>query len=309
MKLISSLAQLTQISTPIHIAFGIFDGLHIGHQVVINQAVNQAKKKGGISAVLTFTPHPIQIISPDKAPSRILASIEHKQLLLESFGVDILIVLPFTKELLEQTAEDFITSIVQVTQLKSVCIGKDWRFGFERRGNYQLLQNLGASYGFKVFNASLVEYKGQRISSTFIRQLIEKGELEEVKYLLGRNFSVFCEVVHGEKRGEQLEAKTANCRVVHEQLPPEGVYFTEVNYQEKRYPSISNLGKKLTFHPNSNESSLEVHLLDFQADLYGASLEVVFLKYLRAEEKFDNLEGLKQQIKEDIEQARTYFSL
>jgi len=308
MRTIESLDELQTISEPLHLALGVFDGVHIGHQAVISVAVEAARECGGVVGVLTFEPHPIRVLAPEKAPRRILASIQHKKDLLIELGVDVLVVIPFTVEFAKLEASEFLQQLNRsAVNLKTLTMGEDWKFGAGRGGDYKLLQAFGKTQGVEVKAAGAVRLGGERVSSTRIRQAIRDGNLEAASEMLGRPYMVWGTVVTGRKLGRTIGFPTANLRVYNEQLPPDGVWAVEVVLEHgKVYRGAGNLGVRPTVEGEGAEKLLEVYLLDFSGDLYGQEMEVRFLTFVRGEQKFASLEELKEQIFRDVAFCRNY---
>lgn len=308
MQTIQSLRELEGISKPLHLALGVFDGVHLGHQAVISEAVKAAKEHGGVAGVLTFEPHPIRVLAPHKAPRRILASIHHKEELLADLGIELLVVIPFTEEFARQEAEEFLAEMVaECPSLKTLAMGEDWKFGRKRYGDVALLKSFGSEHGVEVRSASSVRLDGDVISSTRIRQAIRDGNLRTVATMLGREYSILGTVVKGRQLGRTLGFATANLRVYNEQLPPDGVWVVEVTLADgSTFRGAGNLGLRPTVEGETGERLLEVHLLDFDGDLYGVDLEVHFLHFVRGEKKFESLDALKQQIAADVTFCRSW---
>jgi len=303
----STIADLEEVQEPLHLAMGVFDGVHLGHQAVIRRAVEGAHGSGGMAAVLTLEPHPIQVLAPERAPRRILASLEHKERLLASLGVTALLVLRFDETMARQPAEEFADRLFSVGGLRQVVAGEDWKFGRERRGTMELLRILGEPRGVEVTAMPAVMLKGERISSTRLRQALREGNLKSASEMLGRSYTVMGTVVRGEGLGRKLGAPTANISVGGEQLPPDGVYAVTATIGEetKEHRGVANLGVRPTV--DGERRLLEVHLLDFDGDLYGNMVEVCFGMRLRKEQKFEGCEELKEQIQRDLEQVRELF--
>jgi riboflavin kinase/FMN adenylyltransferase len=302
MHTIHSLDEMSSINQPLHLALGVFDGVHVGHQAVIKDAVDTAVQEGGVAGVLTFEPHPIRVLAPQKAPRRILASIQHKEDLLAALGVEVLIVIPFTESFAQQEARDFLEQMVVSTpQLKTLAMGEDWKFGHQRGGDVQLLQQFGEKFGVTVKSAQSVMLAGERVSSTRIRQAIRDGNMDAVAAMLGREYTVLGTVIHGRQLGRTIGFPTANLRVYNEQLPPDGVWAVEVTLSNgETYPGAGNLGMRPTVEGEGGDRLLEVHLLDYEGDLYGRNVEVRFLEYVRGEKKFASLDELQAQIQKDV---------
>lgn len=296
-------SDLASIESPLSLALGVFDGIHLGHQTVMGKALAHTKETGGLAGVLTFEPHPIQVLAPQQAPRRLLASLNHKERLLEELGMDLLVVVDFDQEFAEQEPERFLEMLAQAPQLSSLAMGADWRFGKARRGDAALLQRFGKEREVTIDAVEAVMMRGERISSTRIRQALRDGNLSAAEEMLGRPYSVMGEVREGRKLGRELGWPTANLIPQAEQLPPEGVWAVEAKWEKDWYPAVANLGRRPTVGAEE-ERALEVHLLDWTGDLYGQELEVRFRQKLRAEKKFAGLEELKKQIGRDVVEAR-----
>jgi len=306
MQIFRQVEQLQLIDGPVHLALGVFDGVHVGHQEVIKTAVDTAKVSGGQAGVLTFFPNPIQVLAPERAPRRILASLNHKQRLLEKYDVDFLMVQEFTLEFAKQRAYCFIEALVtHCHDLRSISVGEDWQFGKGREGNVNSLREWGRDLGFEVFAAAPVMSGGERVSSTRIRQAIRDGCLKSIEQMIGRPYMVWGEVLHGRKLARNLGFPTANIKVFNEQLPPDGVWSVDVLVGDQWIAGIGNLGKRPTVEgDSSSQRLLEVHLFDFEGDLYGQELGVRFKSYVREERKFNGIEALQAQIERDVAQVR-----
>lgn len=294
MQVYSSLSDLAGHESGFGLALGVFDGVHLGHQVVIDAA-----RGAGRTGVLTFDPHPVRVLAPDRAPRRILSNLEHKKRILESLGVDFLVVIEFTKEFAGRKAEDFGRELL-CSGVSKLSAGEDWSFGRGREGTMVTLKEWGEEAGVEVIAISPVEAESERISSTRIRECLKNNNLEGASRLLGRPYSVFGEVVKGRQLGRTIGFPTANVPVAGEQLPPNGVYRVEGN----GIPGVANVGTRPTVD-DSNRRSLEVHLFsDEVPNSYGWGLEVAFLSKIREEKKFDSVESLKAQIARDVAHAR-----
>jgi len=300
--LFHSVEELSSIDNSVHLALGVFDGVHVGHQVVIESAIDAAKVSHGSAGVLTFSPHPIQVLAPERAPRRILASIQSKQRLVGKQGCDFMLVQRFTLEFAKCSAKEFVESIVRsCKQLKSLSVGEDWVFGKGREGNVHSLRAWGKEYGFEVYAIAPVMSDGERVSSTRIRQAIRDGNLMTIQEMLGRPYMVRGEVLHGRELARTLGFPTANIKVFNEQLPPDGVWAVEVRIDGDWVKGIGNLGKRPTVEDDqSAQRLLEVHLFDFNNDLYGVELEVRFISYVREEKRFSGVDALKAQIEKDV---------
>lgn len=292
--------ELARAKGPHHLALGVFDGVHLGHQAVISRALEGKARSGGTCGVLTFDPYPIRVLAPEKAPRRLLASLDHKAEILARMGVDFLLALPFDLERAGQDAEDFAREIA-AADVKTVAVGEDWRFGKSRSGDVALLARLSSELGFHLDAVPPVMMDGERISSTRIRQAIRDGSLDAAAKMLGRPYTVEGRVVEGRRLGRQIGFPTANVERGEEQFPPDGVWAVRARAGETCLDGVANLGVRPTV--DGETRTLEVHLFDFAGDLYGQVLEVEFVTHLRGEKKFGSLEDLKAQISRDAEQA------
>jgi riboflavin kinase/FMN adenylyltransferase len=292
----TAIEELARTAGPHHLALGVFDGVHLGHQAVIGQALAAREREGGTCGVLTFDPYPIRVLFPEKAPRRLLASLDHKAAVLAGMGVDFLLALAFDRARAAQDAEEFVRELV-AAGVKTVAVGVDWRFGKERRGDVAMLARLAPELGFRLEALPPVMMDGERISSTRIRQAIRDGNLEAAARMLGRPYTVAGEVVEGRKLGRQLGFPTANLAAGEEQLPPDGVWAARVRIGDLLRDGVANLGLRPTV--DGRERALEVHLFDFGGDLYGREVEVEFVKHLRGERKFASLDELREQIGRD----------
>jgi riboflavin kinase / FMN adenylyltransferase len=300
------LEDLPRLAAPLHLALGVFDGVHVGHQAVISRAVNAAKRDGGLAGVLTFDPHPIRVIAPNKAPSALLATLEHKATVVQKLGVTLFIPLHFDADFAKMEASEFIAKL-SVASLKTLAVGEDWRFGHDRSGDVKFLQQESQRRGFTLEAVPPVMHDGDRISSTRIRQAIRDGNLTAAEQMLGRPYTLIGTVVEGQKLGRTLGFPTANLATGEGQLPPNGVWAVTAMLNDSAVKQgVANLGLRPTV--GGLHQVLEIHLLDHQEDLYGQNLEIRFEKYLRPEVKFSSVEQLRQQIATDVEVARNYFS-
>jgi riboflavin kinase/FMN adenylyltransferase len=296
------LEELPALKQDLHLAIGVFDGVHLGHQAVIAAAVRAAQRHGGLAGLLTFDPHPIRVIAPAKAPASLLETLDHKARVVGSLGVDLLIPLHFDAAMAAMEASEFVARLA-AAPLRTIAVGEDWRFGHHRAGDVNLLQNEAETRGFQLAAVAPVMFEGDRISSTRIRQAIHDGNLDEAARMLGRRYSVSGPVVKGEQLGRQLGFPTANVATGNLQLPPDGVWAVRVIDAAKRpWDGVANLGVRPTV--GGTTRLLEVHLFGFSGEIYRETLEVCFHKHLRGELKFPSLEALKARISLDAQAAR-----
>ena len=300
------LEELKDLGQDLHLALGVFDGVHMGHQAVIQRALDAAGKHGGLAGLLTFDPHPIEVMASAKAPRALLATLDHKAHFVESLGVDLMAPIHFDLEFAQKEAEDFIAELLQ-SPVKTIAVGEDWRFGHSRKGSVELLARMSGQYGYRLEAVAPVMYDGDRISSTRIRQTIHDGNLEEAEAMLGRPYSMRGEVVKGRQLGRDIGFPTANLVVGRRQCPPNGVWMVQVaiNGSEEWLPAIANLGTRPSVE--GGELLLEVHLFDFVGDLYDQEIEVRFENFMRPEMEFESIEHLKEQIGLDVEEAHRRF--
>lgn len=308
MEILHSIPELAQIPGPLFLAIGVFDGVHRGHQAVISTAVEDAKKANGTAVVVTFDPHPAKLLRPEKCP-RLLTATQHKIALLRELGVSHLLVLNFNRELAETSPREFVRQLVVASNpLREICVGEEWSFGKNRAGNLHLLKELGAEFGFRVVGVEAVKVDGKIVSSTAIRKAVEAGDFLEAAKMLGRDYTILGTVESGNQLGRSLGFPTANLSAHNEQFPPNGVYAAEAQLDGKRRPGVINLGVRPTIAGASPSRVLELHLFDFDREIYGRDVEVRFLRHLRPEQKFSGLEALREQIARDVAEARRLFS-
>ncbi len=299
------LETLPALGVPLHLALGVFDGVHVGHQAVIARAVQAAARDGGLAGLLTFDPHPIRVIAPSKAPTNLLETLDHKARVVGDLGVQLFIPLHFDMELAKMEASEFIAQLT-AAPVRTIAVGEDWRFGHHRSGDVTFLEQEAARRGFKLEAVPPVMHDGDRISSTRIRQAIRDGNLDAADQMLGRPYTVNGTVVEGRKLGRTIGFPTANLNTGEAQLPPDGVWAVRALLPDGRLlAGVANLGMRPTI--GGTARSLEVHLFDFSGDLYGESLEIRFVRHLRPEIKFPSLDELCLQIQRDAQAARELF--
>lgn len=296
---------LSTCTAPLHLALGVFDGVHVGHRAVIEAARQQVESHGGNCIVVTFDPHPIRVLAPERAPRQLLASLDHKARLLEKIHVDALLALSFTREFAQISATDFIESLVRHQHVATIAVGEDWRFGKGREGDVSFLRRIGEKLGFQVIALPPVMHQGERISSTRIRQSIRDGAMANAAEMLGRPYGIEGLVVKGQQLGRTLGFPTANIALGEEQLPPDGVWAVRGHGDGHAWQGVANLGNRPTV--DGLTRVFEVHLFDHDSDLYGKMLEVEFVKHLRPEQKFPSLDALREQITKDVTGAREVF--
>lgn len=288
------------------IAMGFFDGVHLGHRRVIQKAIDKAHEFGIQSAVMTFDPHPREILG-QSGYTRYLTPLEEKLNQFEKMGVDLAYIVHFDISFSAIYPEDFIDEFLLRLNPRHVIVGFDYTFGYKGMGTAITLQQLSAGrYGVEV--VSPINRFGEKVSSTLIREYMYNGKIHEANHFLGRSYRVKGKVIHGEKRGRTIGFPTANIHLNQPYIiPKNGVYGVRVYWNDEVFEGVINIGIKPTFENQKKEKSLEVHLFHFSGDLYDEELEVEFLFFIRDEQKFANVEQLVQQIHEDIEFAKIKF--
>lgn len=307
MEIITSLdAELKNKYPATVIALGTFDGLHLGHTDVINTARDYAERSGLKLAVFTFSNHPLALIRPDLVPVRII-SAEEKIKLLESFGVDYLINIPFTEDFAALSPDEFLDRLA-CFNYRCLVVGENFTYGFLGSGKTETLERSGRKNGFDVIVRPLVKMNGNVVSSTGIRNLIQAGHIEYANRMLGRAYAITGKIVHGEQRGRKLGFPTANIELLHGEMavPAPGVYAVTASIEGRIYEGMGNIGNNPTFN-DIEHARLEVNLFNCSGDLYGKTMSVQFHKYIRAEKKFSGVEELCRQIEEDKKAIKTYF--
>ncbi len=288
---------------------GNFDGVHLGHEQLIRDLVKRAEAIQGTPAVVTFHPHPLQVLAPDNAPRQI-QTLDQKLAVMEKLGIMFVAVIPFTREFARISARDFAVRIIwEKLGIQEIYVGPNFAFGHRREGSFNLLKEIGAERGFFVGRIHQVQFRGNRVSSTAVRQALLAGQAALARRLLGRPPSLEGEIVHGAAVGTGIRVPTANLRTPNELIPRNGVYVALLTVAGCRYRGVTNIGARPTVVPEGSVAgpSIETHLLDFQGDLYGRKATLELLLYLREERRFDNTQMLVNQIHKDIARARRYF--
>ncbi len=306
MQLIRGLHNLTQPIPASVVTIGNFDGIHLGHQHVLEQLKSAAVERQLPSIVIIFEPQPIEYFTPDKAPKR-LARFREKLDYLKSKQIDYLLCLKFDRALAELYAEDFVTAIlINRLNTQHLVIGDDFRFGKNRSGNFQFLLDAGQKFGFSVQNTDTLLIDGARVSSTRIRDCIQSDDFNQAAKLLGRPYTLSGKIAHGKKLGRELGFPTINIKMGDKTLIVKGIFAVSVKGIDNRVlPGVASIGTRPTV--NGVDTILEVFILDFDQDVYGYSVDVEFLHKIRDEEKFDSLEELGLHIEKDTVKARQYF--
>lgn len=304
MKIYQSLAEIrTAFPNPM-VTIGNFDGVHLGHQMLFAEVVQKAYKSKGTSVVITFEPHPLQVVRPDIG-IKLISTPEQKKELIGLAGLDVLIIIPFTREFSSTPAEKFVDEVLLKTiGVKELVVGYDYAFGRGRQGDIPFLQEQGREKGFGVTVVEPYYVDEMLVSSTKIRELVMEGRMRDVRKLLGRHYQIRGEVKMGKRRGGPLLGfPTANLSISEEDLcPKHGVYVTQVAYDGKCYGGVLNIGYNPTF--GGQMLSAETHIFDFNEDIYGKPIKINLLRFLRGEKKFSGPDDLARQISLDVEEAK-----
>lgn len=290
-------------------AIGFFDGIHKGHQKVIGSAVQKAKESGLLSAVISFYPHPSAILDANKKEVRYITPTDEKEKILAEMDVDRFYIIDFTKELAEMSSEDFLHHFIEGLNIKHLIAGFDFTYGKKGAGN---MEQLAAQRDLPFTVETIPEQQsgGEKISSTRIRKLLAEGKIEETNELLGRPLIATGIVIHGSKRGRELGWRTANIQVADDTLLPRiGVYAVRVHYNGEIYNGMASLGYNPTFQYDVPDVRMEVHIFDFQKDIYGEQLSVEWHDYIRDEVKFTGIDDLIARIAKDEVKIRSYFEV
>jgi riboflavin kinase/FMN adenylyltransferase len=305
-KIIRGLYNLPTASTGCVATIGNFDGVHLGHQAVLSQLAIQGDRLNLPAVVITFEPQPNEFFAPDKAPAR-LSRFREKVEALRCYSINQICVLRFNEKLARMSAQSFIEQLlVDGLNVRYLVVGDDFKFGKDRQGDFDLLQQAGKQYSFQVVNMHTFSIAHKRVSSTRIRQALKAGDLEFAEQLLGRPYKMSGRVAHGQKLGRTLGFPTANIHLHRRKVPLNGVYAIQVfGIEGEPVNGVANVGVRPTV--GVSKALLEVHLFDFNRDIYGEHVQVNFLHKLRDEQKFDGLDALVKQIELDCEQAKNYF--
>lgn len=308
MKIFKDISQFPQLTYPI-VSVGRFDGVHMGHQKLLAVCKKMAMNKNGQTVVITFDPGPEEVLfEKSKDEIKLLNTIEEKAQLLEQFGVDYLLIIPFTKAFSHTTSFDFVKSIlVDQIHTKEVVMGFDNQYGYGRDGDFLLMNKLAEQYGFLVNEVPMEDIHKLGISSIRIRKYLTEGNIPAANKFLGYKYQMSGEVVRGNQLGRKLGYPTANMDVkdkYRHKLMPAGVYVVQVKIGEKSFYGMANIGYRPTIRMAKHELTAEVNIFHFNQDIYGKHITMCFLEKIRAEHKFEDLEKLKLQLKKDREQAK-----
>lgn len=306
MNIVTDLEAITEPLEKAVITIGNFDGVHIGHQVLFHTVIEKAEALQGTAVAMTFDPHPLRVLAPDNRPPLITLT-EQKAELIAKAGIDVLICIPFTREFAAISARAFVKDLLMDRiGMRAMVVGRDYSFGRNREGNLALLRQWAGELGFEVLVVDWVQgadNPDNRISSTHIRELVINGRMEEARKMLGRPYQIRGVVAAGRNRGGRLLGfPTANIVLQDELCPKEGIYAVTVEHGGRTYPGVANIGYSPTF--NDHLFTVEVHIVDFNKDIYNDPIRVNFIQRLRDEIRFDSIDALAAQIHEDVALAR-----
>jgi riboflavin kinase/FMN adenylyltransferase len=307
MEIIRGLEALNKSYPNTVLTIGNFDGVHLGHQKIILEVLKRSEEIKGTSMAVTFEPHPMKVLAPERE-IRILTTLEEKAKLIEEMGVNVLLCINFNKEFANLLPDDFIEDVlVKKINAKEIIVGTNYAFGKNKKGTVELLKRRGKKYGFRVKAVSNVRVYGNIVSSSSIRSLLLKGAVYDTSTFLGRAYSIEGSVIKGKGRGKNLlNIPTANITTPVEIAPKEGVYAVRVGFNNSIYEGVANIGKNPTF--GNTDVSYEVHLFNFSGDLLGEDIRIFFIDRLRGEQLFPDILSLEKQIRNDIERAGEILS-
>ena len=304
MKLIKGMGDIPDEFRDAFVTIGNFDGVHLGHRFIFKTLIQEARQENRKAVVITFDPHPKKILHPDRRPFYLITTLEEKIRFIEKQGIDALMVIPFTLAFSESTAEEFVRRILwDALHIRKILIGHDYTFGRNKAGNESLLTAFGNKLGFEVGIINAFKINNTVVSSTRLRYAILEGDVKKAGAILGRPYNLSGIVIEGSRRGGTLGFPTANIKPVKVLIPANGVYAAIIHMEGNRCQGVLNIGVNPTFA--DEKLSIEVHLLDFNDNIYGKNLDILFIDRIRDEKKFEGPEKLVEQIKQDIDQARS----
>lgn len=312
MKILHNLLEISNVGElppAIGLTIGNFDGVHLGHRELLKKIKKKCIEKKLLFVVVTFIPHPQKILNPEK-DRFLISSYEQRRTLMQEMGVDYLIEMTFTRDFSTLTAEEYLSKyLINYPNLKNFYLGYDFAFGANKQGGHDLVHSLCRPHGIEVEIQPKYEYNGEVVSSTLVRDCLLNGQIDHVKDVLQRPFKLEGVVVKGEGRGKKIGFPTANISVSNDMLVPQkGVYVTKTVYKDMTYKSVTNIGSNPTFNSTEN-IHIETNLFDFNTDIYGETLEIQFLHKIRDERKFPTVNDLINQIKADVEKAKSFMEL
>ncbi|MBP8626548.1 MAG: bifunctional riboflavin kinase/FAD synthetase [Syntrophorhabdaceae bacterium] len=305
MKIFNSVDEIKRFPKPV-LTIGNYDGVHIGHQKIIKKVVEVAGSIGGTPMLMTFNPHPLSILRPERHLG-LLMPLYVKKRLLKEYGIEVLIVMEFTDALRQTPPENFVNDIlIEKLDIKALIVGYDFKFGRGGSGNTEMLKNICSSRGIFFDAIDAITLDGDKVGSNRIRRLILEGNVHRASQLLGRTYFIEGRVTGGEKKGRALGFPTVNLDTSFEIIPKQGVYISEIGIESKMFSSVTNIGYKPTF--DGNKLTIETFILDFNNDVYGRDITLYFHEHIRDEKRFDSPEELREQIRIDVDKAREFFN-
>jgi riboflavin kinase / FMN adenylyltransferase len=293
------------------VTVGTFDGVHLGHRMILERLNRIASEKGGESVLLTFSPHPRLVLYPREKNLRLLTTLDEKKELLASLNVNHLIIYPFTREFSKLSYPEFVKKIlVDTLHTRYLVVGYDHRFGKNREGGFPYLNQCAGQYGFDIEKLDPLLINLRNISSSAIRQFLEEGNITQANQYLGYRFTLHGKIVEGEKRGRKIGFPTANIEAsdIYKLIPGYGVYAVRIRMENSEFNGMLNIGTRPTFNKNADKRSIEVHIFDFNENIYGKSISLQFEKRIREERKFNHPQELVNQLVKDREQALAYLT-
>jgi len=307
MNIIRAANELNPGSRKVCVAIGMFDGVHLGHQQVIRQTIEDARQHEGIAVAITFDCHPNSVVAPERNPL-LIYSLSQRLRVIESLGIDVALSIHFDQAFSEISGEQFIRALARdFRTLHSLCVGSAFTFGHRRSGNVELLKRLGKELHFMVHGLASVSLDGKVVSSTRIREAIRDGNLDAASQMLGRTYALAGKIIRGDQLGRRLGFPTANLEFAGLVVPPNGVYAAHTLVGDRQHRAVVNIGLRPTLQNPARQLQIEVHLLDCSGDLYDQELGIAFVGKLRGEHRFPSLEALRKQIERDIEAAHALF--
>jgi riboflavin kinase/FMN adenylyltransferase len=285
---------------------GNFDGVHLGHQAILREVTRKSAELGVPSMLVLFEPQPQEFFNVFDAPARLTRFREKIELLAEQ-GLDLVLCFQFNEKTRSTTADEFVGILGEQIGIRALYVGDDFRFGSDRKGDFEFLQAAGSEHGFEVTNLHTLSYEDIRVSSTNVRECLERGNFEKAEAMLGRPYSILGKVIHGRQLGRELGTPTANIQLHRYRAPIDGVYAVEVDGLDRPYQGVANVGVRPTLNDGNVIPILEVHIFDFAETIYGKCVKVIFRHKIRAEQKFDGLDALRAAIQSDMEAAREFF--
>ncbi len=306
MEIIRGLGNLKERHRGSVATIGNFDGVHKGHQAILKQVTEKATELGVPSMLICFEPQPREFFDTYNAPARLTRFREKVELLAKN-GVDLVLCFKFDERTRSESAQSFVENLSNVIKVSALFVGDDFKFGNDRSGNFELLKKAGQKYGYEVTNQYTLTHEQIRVSSSNIRDCLARGEFEVAEQMLGHPYTIIGKVVYGRQVGRTLGVPTVNLQLHRYRAPIDGVYAVEVEGLDKKYYGVANVGVRPTFEEETPRPLLEVHIFDFQQDVYGRYVKVIFRHKIREEKKFDGIEQLKEAIFADIESSIEYF--